>query len=170
MSNMREEMLKDPVFAMAMEQFDAVADFLDLNEEIRERCRWPKRWITVSVPVRMDDGSTKIFHAHRVQHHLTRGPVKGGLRYHPEVKLGEITALAIWMTWKCALMDLPFGGGKGGIACDPSKMSMGELERLTRRFAEVGARVCGEPYATPRIIYWNLRGNTVGFPVQADAG
>lgn len=134
MSNMREEMLKDPVFAMAMEQFDAVADFLDLNEEIRERCRWPKRWITVSVPVRMDDGSTKIFHAHRVQHHLTRGPVKGGLRYHPEVKLGEITALAIWMTWKCALMDLPFGGGKGGIACDPSKMSMGELERLTRRF------------------------------------
>ena len=131
---MREELLEDPVFAMAMEQFDEVADFLDLPDNIRERCKWPKRWITVSVPVRMDDGSTKIFQGHRVQHHLTRGPVKGGLRFHPQVVLGEVTALAVWMTWKCALMDLPFGGGKGGIACDPSSMSSGELERLTRRF------------------------------------
>lgn len=131
---MREELLKHPVFAMAAEQFDRVADFLDLSEELRERCKWPKRWITVSVPIRRDDGTTEVFFGHRVQHHLTRGPVKGGLRYHPSVDLGEITALAMWMTWKCALMDLPYGGGKGGIACDPRAMSPGELERLTRRF------------------------------------
>ena len=131
---MRETLLQNPVFAMASEQFDLVADFLDLSEELRERCKWPKRLITVSVPVRRDDGRTEVFFGHRVQHHLTRGPVKGGLRYHPSVDLGEIAALAMWMNWKCALMDLPFGGGKGGIACDPLSMSQGELERLTRRF------------------------------------
>lgn len=131
---MREDLLKDPVFAMAVEQFDQVADFLELPDDLRERCKWPKRWITVTVPIRMDDGTMRIFFGHRVQHHLTRGPVKGGLRYHPSVNLGEITALAMWMTWKCALMDLPFGGGKGGIACDPRSMSPGELERLTRRY------------------------------------
>ncbi len=119
---------------MASEQFDQVADFLNLSEDLRERCKWPKRFITVTVPIRRDDGSTEVFFGHRVQHHLTRGPTKGGLRYHPSVDLGEITALAMWMTWKCALMDLPFGGGKGGIACDPGTMSAGELERLTRRF------------------------------------
>ncbi|HEX5789899.1 MAG TPA: Glu/Leu/Phe/Val dehydrogenase [Luteolibacter sp.] len=119
---------------MATQQFDQAADFLELSDDLRERCKWPKRWITVTVPIRMDDGSTRVFFGHRVQHHLTRGPVKGGLRYHPSVNLGEITALALWMTWKCSLMDLPFGGGKGGIACDPSTMSRGELERLTRRY------------------------------------
>jgi glutamate dehydrogenase (NAD(P)+) len=131
---MRETLLKNPVFSMAAEQFDRVADFLNLTEDLRERCKWPKRFITVTVPIRRDDGSTEVFFGHRVQHHLTRGPTKGGLRYHPSVDLGEITALAMWMTWKCALMDLPFGGGKGGIACDPRGMSSGELERLTRRY------------------------------------
>lgn len=131
---MRDDLLRNPVFAMAAEQFDQVAGFLDLSADLRERCKWPKRWITVTVPIHRDDGSTEVFFGHRVQHHLTRGPVKGGLRYHPSVDLGEITALAMWMTWKCALMDLPFGGGKGGIACDPRGMSAGELERLTRRF------------------------------------
>ena len=131
---MREMLLQNPVFAMAAEQFDQVADFLDLTADLRERCKWPKRFISVTVPIRRDDGSTEVFFGHRVQHHLTRGPTKGGLRYHPSVDLGEITALAMWMTWKCALMDLPFGGGKGGIACDPHRMSAGELERLTRRF------------------------------------
>ena len=131
---MREILLQNPVFSMASAQFDQVADFLDLSEDLRERCKWPKRWITVTVPIRRDDGSTSVFFGHRVQHHLTRGPVKGGLRFHPSVDLGEITALAMWMTWKCALMDLPFGGGKGGIACDPRTMSPGEIERLTRRF------------------------------------
>lgn len=131
---MRQTLLQNPVFAMAAEQFDQVADFLNLSADLRERCKWPKRFITVTVPIRRDDGTTEVFFGHRVQHHLTRGPIKGGLRYHPAVDLGEITALAVWMTWKCALMDLPFGGGKGGIACDPSRMSAGELERLTRRF------------------------------------
>jgi len=131
---MRQTLLRNPVFAMAAEQFDRVADFLNLSADLRERCKWPKRLITVTVPIRRDDGTTEVFFGHRVQHHLTRGPTKGGLRYHPSVDLGEITALALWMTWKCALMDLPFGGGKGGIACDPATMSAGELERLTRRY------------------------------------
>ncbi len=131
---MRQELLQNPVFNMAATQFDRVADFLDLNDELRERCKWPKRLISVTVPVKLDSGEVKVFFAHRVQHHLTRGPVKGGLRYHPAVDLGEVAALAMWMNWKCALMDLPYGGGKGGIACDPRSMSNGELERMTRRF------------------------------------
>jgi len=131
---MRQDLLQNPVFGMAATQFDRVADFLDLSEELRERCKWPKRLISVTVPVRLDSGEVKVFFAHRVQHHLTRGPVKGGLRYHPAVDLGEVAALAMWMNWKCALMDLPYGGGKGGIACDPRSMSSGELERMTRRF------------------------------------
>ena len=131
---MRDDLLRNPVFAMAATQFDGVADFLGLNDELRERCKWPKRLITVTVPIRHDDGSTKVYFGHRVQHHLTRGPVKGGLRFHPNVDLGEVAALAMWMNWKCALMDLPYGGGKGGIACDPRAMSHGELERITRRY------------------------------------
>lgn len=131
---MQKELLSHPVFAMAAEQFDQVADFLQLAENVRERCKWPKRLISVAVPITLDDGTTRVFYGHRVQHHLTRGPVKGGLRYHPSVDLGEVAALAMWMNWKCALMDLPYGGGKGGIACDPRSMSRGELERLTRRF------------------------------------
>ena len=131
---MRELLLANPVFKMAATQFDRAADHLGLKTEIRERCKWPKRLITVSIPVRMDDGALRMFFAHRVQHHLSRGPVKGGLRYHPSVDLGEVAALAMWMTWKCALSNLPFGGGKGGIACDPRSMSLGEQERLTRRF------------------------------------
>jgi len=133
---MKERFMESPVFAMAAEQFDRVADFLDLDEQLRARCKWPKRVFTVAMPVRMDDGRTEVFFGHRVQHHLSRGPVKGGLRFHPGVDLGEVAALAMWMNWKCALMRLPFGGGKGGIACNPREMSSGELERLTRRFAQ----------------------------------
>lgn len=143
---MKEDLLKDPVFAMAAEQFDRVADFLEVDERVRERCKWPKRIITVSLPVTMDDGHTEVFFGHRVQHHLSRGPVKGGLRYHPSVKLGEVAALAMWMNWKCALMGLPYGGGKGGIACNPREMSMGEQERLTRRFAQ---EIC--PFIGPEV-------------------
>lgn len=133
---MKDILLANPVFLQAVTQFDRAADFLELRPDIRERCKWPKRMITVTVPTRMDDGSLKIFFAHRVQHHLSRGPVKGGLRYHPSVEIGEVAALASWMTWKCALTNLPFGGGKGGIACDPTAMSLGELERMTRRFTQ----------------------------------
>ncbi len=131
---MREALLSNKVFKMAADQFDRAADFLNLEESIRERCKWPKRLITVTVPVRLDDGRTEVFFGHRVQHHLSRGPVKGGLRYHPNVDLGEVAALAMWMNWKCALMGLPYGGAKGGIACDPRAMSQRELESLTRRF------------------------------------
>lgn len=135
MIDMKEWLLESPVFRMAADQFDQVADVLELPEEIRERCKWPKRLITVTMPVHMDDGRTEVFFGHRVQHHLSRGPVKGGLRYHPSVDLGEVAALAMWMNWKCALMRLPYGGAKGGVTCNPREMSGTELERLTRRFA-----------------------------------
>jgi glutamate dehydrogenase (NAD(P)+) len=131
---MREELLANPVFSMAVTQFDRVADFLKLPADIRERCKWPKRIITVTVPLTRDDGSHEVLFGHRVQHHLTRGPVKGGLRYHPDLDVGEVAALAMWMNWKCALLGLPFGGGKGGICCKPLEMSQSELERMTRRF------------------------------------
>jgi len=133
---MQSELVKDEVYGMALTQFERVADFLEMDEGLRERCKWPKRLITVSMPVRMDDGSTQVFAGHRVQYHLSRGPVKGGLRFHPQVGLGEVAALAMWMNWKCALMRLPYGGAKGGISCDPRSMSLGERERLTRRFAQ----------------------------------
>ena len=133
---MKEILLANKTFKIAVDQFDRAAQHLTLDPGIAERCKWPKRLITVSVPVKMDDGSLKMFFGHRVQHHLSSGPVKGGLRYHPQVDIGEVAALAMWMTWKCALVGLPFGGGKGGIACDPQTMSQGELERMTRRFTQ----------------------------------
>jgi glutamate dehydrogenase (NAD(P)+) len=102
----------------------------------RERLKFPKRSLIVALPIHLDDGSTRVFSGYRVQHHLTLGPTKGGLRYHPDVALGEVAALAMWMSWKCALAGLPYGGAKGGITCDPSKMSPPEIERLTRRFTQ----------------------------------
>lgn len=133
---MKELLLNSPVFNMASAQFDRAAAHLELPPDTAERCKWPKRLISVALPVRMDSGEVRMFFGHRVQHHLSRGPVKGGLRFHPSVDLGEVAALAMWMTWKCALTGLPFGGGKGGIACSPGEMSQGELERLTRRFTQ----------------------------------
>ncbi len=125
-----------PTFRMACQQFDTVADHLGIPESDRDRIKFPKRSATVAVPIRRDDGRTEVFAGYRVQHHLTLGPTKGGLRYHPEVELGEIAALAMWMSWKCALTGLPYGGAKGGIACDPGTLSAGELERLTRRYTQ----------------------------------
>jgi glutamate dehydrogenase (NAD(P)+) len=119
---------------MACDQFDAVAAFMNLPENLRERVKQPKRLVTVSIPVKMDSGEVFVFEGHRVQHHLTLGPTKGGLRYHPKVDLGEVAALAMWMSWKCALVDLPYGGAKGGVTVDPTKCSQGELERITRRY------------------------------------
>jgi glutamate dehydrogenase (NAD(P)+) len=130
------EIYRHPTFDMACQQFDLVAERLRIPVADRDRLKTPKRALTVAVPVRMDDGSTRVFPGYRVQHHLTLGPTKGGIRYHPEVALGEVAALAIWMSWKCALAGLPYGGAKGGVAVDPRRLSRGELERLTRRFTQ----------------------------------
>jgi len=130
------DIYRHPTFDMACEQFDLVADLLELPQHERLRVKYPKRSFTVAVPVRMDDGNVQVFSGYRVQHHLSLGPTKGGMRYHPDVTLGEVAALAMWMSWKCALTGLPYGGAKGGVACDPRKMSQGELERLTRRFTQ----------------------------------
>ncbi|MDB6027615.1 MAG: Glu/Leu/Phe/Val dehydrogenase [Verrucomicrobiales bacterium] len=121
---------------MACQQFDLVADYLDIPAQDRDRLKYPKRSMAVALPIHCDDGTTKVFSGYRVQHHLTLGPTKGGLRFHPDVTMGEVAALAMWMSWKCALAGLPYGGAKGGITCDPRKMSIGELERLTRRYTQ----------------------------------
>jgi len=126
----------NPTFRMACQQFDTVADHLEIPADDRERIKCPKRAMIVALPIHADDGSTKVFTGYRVQHYLTLGPTKGGLRFHPEVTLGEVAALAMWMSWKCALTGLPYGGAKGGITCDPSTMSVTELERLTRRYTQ----------------------------------
>ena len=121
---------------MACQQFDLVADYLEIPADQRDRIKYPKRSMTVALPIHCDDGSVRVFAGYRVQHHLTLGPTKGGLRYHPDVTLGEVAALAMWMSWKCALTGLPYGGAKGGIECDPGKLSLTELERLTRRYTQ----------------------------------
>ena len=121
---------------MACKQFDVAADYMEIPEDERARLKYPKRSMTVALPIHCDDGSVKVFSGYRVQHHLTLGPTKGGLRYHPDVRLGEVAALAMWMSWKCALAGLPYGGAKGGIECDPRELSVRELERLTRRFTQ----------------------------------
>jgi glutamate dehydrogenase (NAD(P)+) len=130
------EIYDHPTFRMASRQFDLVADYLEIPESERDRLKYPKRAMAVSVPIHCDDGATRVFSGYRVQHHLTLGPTKGGLRYHPDVTMGEVAALAMWMSWKCALTGLPYGGAKGGISCDPGKMSTTELERLTRRYTQ----------------------------------
>ncbi|MFV9507837.1 MAG: Glu/Leu/Phe/Val family dehydrogenase [Oscillochloridaceae bacterium umkhey_bin13] len=122
-------------FRIAQQQFDTAAELLGLHENIRAVLRVPQRELTVNFPVKFDDGSTQVFTGYRVQHNLGRGPVKGGIRYHPAVDLDEVRALAMWMTWKCALVNIPYGGAKGGVIVDPRQLSSGELERLTRRFA-----------------------------------
>jgi glutamate dehydrogenase (NAD(P)+) len=127
---------QSPTFQMACRQLEKVAEVINVDHGVLERLSKPKRALVVSVPIRMDDGRTENFLGFRVQHSLTSGPSKGGLRYHPSVDLGEVAALAMWMSWKCGIMNLPFGGAKGGIACDPAELSRGELERLTRRFTE----------------------------------
>jgi glutamate dehydrogenase (NAD(P)+) len=125
-----------PMFRMASRQFELVADHLGLDTSLRDRVRLPKRAMIVSVPARMDDGSTRVFMGYRVQHHLTLGPTKGGLRYSPDVTLGEVAALAMWMSWKCSLVGLPYGGAKGGVACTPRTMSLREHEAVTRRYTQ----------------------------------
>jgi Glutamate dehydrogenase/leucine dehydrogenase len=126
----------DDVFRMACTQFAVIADYLNIDQNDRDRLMYPKRAIAVTLPVHMDDGSTKTFQGYRVQHHLTLGPTKGGTRFAPSLSMGETAALAMWMSWKCALANLPYGGAKGGIACDPTKLSHRELESLSRRYMQ----------------------------------
>jgi glutamate dehydrogenase (NAD(P)+) len=122
------------ILATTLAQFDQAADRLRLDPHVREHIRYPMRSLIVSIPVKMDTGDVEVFTGYRVQHSMTLGPSKGGVRYHPEVDLEEVSALAMLMTWKCALMGLPYGGAKGGVRCDPSSLSLKELERLTRRY------------------------------------
>ncbi len=147
---------------MAQEQLDDVAALIGLNDSLHGYLREPKRILEVSVPVQMDGGNFKMYKGYRVQHNLSRGPSKGGIRFHPDVTLDEVKALAMWMTWKCALVNIPFGGGKGGVICDPKAMSMRELEHLTRRFTSEISIIIGpekdipapDVYTTPQIMAW----------------
>ena len=127
--------LDTPTFRLAVAQFDQAAETMRLDPNLRERLKLPQRSLVVSLPVRMDDGHVEVFTGYRVQHDSSRGPSKGGVRYHPDVNLGEVAALAMWMTWKCALAGLPYGGAKGGVTVTPKQLSPGELQRLTRRYA-----------------------------------
>ena len=122
------------IFGAMLQEFDGAARILNLEPGIWKILTHPKRQITVSCPVQMDNGEIEVFTGYRVQYNITLGPAKGGIRYHPGVTLDEVTALAAWMTWKCAVAHIPFGGGKGGIICDPTRMSRRELEALTRRY------------------------------------
>jgi glutamate dehydrogenase (NAD(P)+) len=136
-------------YEVAVEQFMAAADRLNLDEGMKQILAKPKRELTVHFPVKMDDGTLRVFTGHRVQHSLTRGPAKGGIRYHPDVTLDEVRALAMWMTWKCAVVGIPYGGGKGGVVVDPKLLSDLELERLTRRYAAEIACIIGPEVDIP---------------------
>ncbi|HKV89646.1 MAG TPA: Glu/Leu/Phe/Val dehydrogenase [Thermoplasmata archaeon] len=136
-------------FETAKRQVDIVADLLNLDEGIRQILKHPKRELSVNFPVRMDNGSYRVFTGHRVQYNMARGPSKGGIRYHPQVTLDEVRALAAWMTWKCAVVNLPYGGAKGGVVCDPKTLSKSELERLTRRYASEIAPIIGPEMDIP---------------------
>jgi glutamate dehydrogenase (NAD(P)+) len=130
-------------FEIAKQQFDIAADYLELDVSMRNVLRNSKRQLIVSIPVKMDGGDIQVFEGYRVQHNIARGPAKGGIRYHPNVTLDEVKALAAWMTWKCATVGIPYGGGKGGVICDPKSLSQNELERLTRRYAFEIAPIIG---------------------------
>jgi glutamate dehydrogenase (NAD(P)+) len=133
----------------ALEQLDIAAQHLELDPGSHEVLKWPERELTVHFPVKMDGGRIRVFTGYRVQHSAARGPCKGGIRYSPQTNLDEIRALAMWMTWKCAIADIPFGGAKGGVVCDPHNLSSGELERLTRRYTSEISIILGPNYDIP---------------------
>ncbi|MFT5048906.1 MAG: glutamate dehydrogenase (NAD(P)+) [Chlamydiales bacterium] len=138
----------NPFLSMA-KGFDEAAELLGLDEGMREVLRQPDRELKVSLPILMDDGSTRVFTGYRVQHNFLRGPCKGGIRFAPDVNIDEMRALAAWMTWKCSVVNVPFGGGKGGVICDPRTMSQGELERLTRRYTTAIMDILGPDRDVP---------------------
>jgi glutamate dehydrogenase (NAD(P)+) len=151
-------------FEIAQRQLDAAAEIMQLEPAVHELLRWPIRELHVTLPVRMDDGSSQIFHGFRVQYNDSRGPTKGGLRFHPHETIDTVRALAAWMTWKTSVMDIPLGGGKGGIICNPKVMSQSELERLSRAYIRQVGRILGEDmdvpapdvYTTPQIMAWMM--------------
>src|SRR5882724_3444852 len=151
-------------FEIAKQQFDRAADYLELEQSLRNVLRSAKRQLIVSIPVKMDGGEIRVFEGYRVRHNIARGPAKGGIRYHPQVSLDEVKALASWMTWKCAVVNIPFGGGKGGVICNPKSMSQGEIERMTRRFTSEIAIIIGhdrdipapDVYTNPQIMAWMM--------------
>jgi len=173
------------VFGDAIAYFNEAARLLNLDAGMRRILTHPSRQIIVSIPFQRDGGEIEVYTGYRVQYNFARGPAKGGIRYHPGVTLDEVTALAFWMTWKCAVVDLPFGGGKGGVTCDPSSLSLGEIERITRRYAAELIEVVGpdkdvpapDVNTTPQIMAWfmdtysmhmrmNVPGVVTGKPVE----
>jgi glutamate dehydrogenase (NAD(P)+) len=173
------------VFGEAIAYFNEAASLLDLSPGVRAILTHPTRQIIVSIPFQRDNGDVEVYTGYRVQYNFTRGPAKGGIRYHPGVTLDEVTALAFWMTWKCSVVDLPFGGGKGGVTCDPGQLSIGELERITRRYAAELVEVIGpdkdvpapDVGTTPQIMAWfmdtysmhvrqNVAGVVTGKPLE----
>ena len=165
---------KNP-YQVALENFDLAADALDLEQSLRAMIKYPERVLQVSVPVRMDSGKIVRFPGYRVQHSTARGPAKGGIRYHPNVTEDEVKALATWMTWKCAVVNIPYGGGKGGITCNPEALSLGELERLTRRYTCSILPLIGpdqdipapDVYTNPQVMAWIMDTYSMmkGYPI-----
>jgi len=163
-------------YDVALENFDLAANALGLDDGLRAMIKYPERILSVAVPVRMDSGKIVHFDGFRVQHNTSRGPAKGGIRYHPNVTVDEVKALATWMTWKCAVVNIPFGGGKGGVTCNPKSLSLGELERLTRRYASGILPLIGpekdipapDVYTTPQVMAWIMDTYSMnkGYPVH----
>ncbi len=151
-------------FKIAQAQLAEAAQIMDLDPAVHELLRWPLREFHVTLPVRMDDGTTKVFHGFRVQYNDARGPTKGGIRFHPDETIDTVRALAAWMTWKTAVVDIPLGGGKGGIICNPKEMSVSELERLSRAYVRAIGHFISEEtdvpapdvYTTPQIMAWMM--------------
>jgi len=136
-------------YLTAQKQFDGVADLIDLDQSIRDLLRQPSREFHFTIPVKMDDGTTKVFNGYRIQHNDARGPAKGGIRFHPQETVDTIRALSMWMTWKCAVVDIPLGGAKGGVICDPRNLSSGEQERLCRGYVRQLAKNIGPMIDVP---------------------
>ena len=162
-------------YDVALENFDIAADALGLETDVREMIKYPERILMVTLPVRMDNGHVRRFEGYRVQHSTVRGPAKGGIRYHSNVTLDEVKALATWMTWKCGVVNIPFGGGKGGVTCNPKDMTMTELEHLTRRYTSAILPMIGpkqdipapDVYTNPQTMAWimDTYSMTKGYPV-----
>ncbi len=160
---------------MACQQLDMVADKLNLDKGIHAKLRHCKRALVVSVPIWMDNGTVEVFEGYRVQHNLERGPAKGGIRYHPDVTLDEVKALAMWMTWKCAVVNIPYGGAKGGVVCDPGRMSQKEIEKLTRRLTSEISIIIGpekdipapDVNTNPQVMSWIMDTYSMGVGYSA---